>query len=350
MAADEAPAARLAGVLREQAGWCERLGSPLYAALLGRAAEDVVAGGPAWEALRGHQDDPGESFLALRFMGGVHRLVLQGRAPALAAHYPSVGGTPADAWPAFRATLEERRDEVRDLVERPVQTNEVGRAAILLGGFVVVAAETQLPLRCLEVGTSAGLNLRWDRFSYRSGDASWGDPGSPVRFADVFEGRRPPEGVPLEVVDRRGCDRAPVDATTDEGQLTLLSYVWPDMVERLDRLRGALEVAAAVPAAVDHADAVEWVEERLVPVPGTATVVFHSITAMYFDDAYRERFAATIERAGGRTTDDAPVGWLSVELGETGFETRLRLWPAGEDRLLARSGPHSPPVTWLGGG
>ncbi|HEX2031746.1 MAG TPA: DUF2332 domain-containing protein [Actinomycetota bacterium] len=349
MADHAGAAARLADALRGQAVWCERLGSPLYADLLRRAADDAVAGGPVWEALRGHEDDPSESFLALRLMGAVHRLVLEGRAPSLAVHYPSAGGTPGEAWPAFQATVEDRLDEVQALLERPVQTNEVGRAAILLGGFLAVAERTGLPLRCLEVGASAGLNLRWDRFSYRSGDASWGDPDSPVRFTGVFEGAHPLEAVRPEVVERRGCDRAPVDATTEEGRLTLLSYVWPDMTDRLERLRGALQVAAAVPAPVDRADAVEWVEARLDPVPGTAAVLFHSIVAMYFEAEYRARFTAAIERAGERATADAPVAWLSVELGETGFETRLRLWPGGEDRLVARSGPHGPPVTWLGG-
>ena len=44
------------------------------------------------EALAGHEDDPLESMLQLRFMGAVHRLALAGRAPALAAVYPSCGG------------------------------------------------------------------------------------------------------------------------------------------------------------------------------------------------------------------------------------------------------------------
>jgi hypothetical protein len=63
--------------------------------------------------LRGHEDDPGESVLALRLMGAVHRLVLRGDAPALAAHYRSVGGHPGEAWPAFADVLRDHRDELR---------------------------------------------------------------------------------------------------------------------------------------------------------------------------------------------------------------------------------------------
>lgn len=75
--------------LLKQADWCEKLGSELYSKLLRQTAADVQALGPCWTVLRGHHDDPPGSALALRFLGGVHRLVLQGKAPQLAMYYPS---------------------------------------------------------------------------------------------------------------------------------------------------------------------------------------------------------------------------------------------------------------------
>ena len=339
---------RIAGRLREQAEACRVMGSPLYADLLDRAAEDVEAGGPTWEILRGHENDPWESMLPLRLTGSVHRLALQGKAPVLARHYSFDQTTPAGVWPEFRKVLTDHRDELRELIERPVQTNEVGRSAILLGGFVLVAAETRLPLRCLEVGASAGLNLRWDHYRYESGGDLWGSPESPVHFPNVFEEGRPPSGVPIQIVERLGCDLHPVDPATDEGRLTLLSYVWPDQSERVKRLRSALEIARRVPVSVEAADALAWVRRRLAqPASGRATLVFHSITALYFESEYRRRFAEAIEEAGRRATADAPLAWLSLELEGDRFETRLRLWPGGEDRLIALSGPHGPPVRWV---
>jgi hypothetical protein len=335
--------------VRWQAGWCERLGSPLYAELLGRAAEDIEAGGPAWAVLHGQEADPKDlsPALALRLMGSVHRLVLEGGAPDLARHYPSAGGTPGDVWPAFRAVLDEHRDELRGLVERPVQTNEVGRSASLLGGFLTVARETQLPLRLLEIGASAGLNLRWDRYRYESNGWSWGASTSPVRFTDVFE-EATPEAVNCEVAERAGCDLAPIDPTTEEGRLTLLSYTWPDQAERLERLRGALEVARKVSATVEQADAVTWLEERLAdPLADAATVVFHSIVFFYLDDAARARVRRLLEEAGAGASPGAPVAWLFLEMESERFEVRLRLWPGGEERLLATSTAHGPPVRWL---
>lgn len=140
------------------------IGSPLYAGLLEQAAADVEAQGPVWEVLRGHEGDPRFSVLGLRLLGTVNRMVLSGREPQLEAAYEA--GEASSVWDALRETIGRNAEELRPLVDLPVQTNEVGRCNALLFGFLTVAAETGMPLRLLEVGASAGLNLRWDRFRY----------------------------------------------------------------------------------------------------------------------------------------------------------------------------------------
>jgi hypothetical protein len=182
----------VANLLRLQARYCGVIGSPLYERLLERAAEDALAGGPVWTVLAGHENDPPRSNLALRFVGAVHRSVLGGDAPELAAFYPSVGGVVDGerVWPAFRDAVERLRDELRAEVAVPVQTNEVARSAGLLGGFLLVAGSSGLPLRVLEVGASAGLILRWDDYHYSAGADSWGNPDSPVRFENFLASRR----------------------------------------------------------------------------------------------------------------------------------------------------------------
>jgi hypothetical protein len=338
-------------MLRLQAEWCARLGSPLYGVLCARVADDVEAAGPAAAVLAGHEEDRPASALALRLMGAVHRLALAGEAPALARHYPSAGGDgdASGAWAAFRAILEERRDDLRLLVERGVQTNEVGRSAALAPGFLTVARETGLPLRILEMGTSAGLNLRWDCFRYEASGEAWGDPSSPVVLRDAWETGVPPFAVTTTVVERAGCDPSPVDPTTDEGRLTLMCYVWPDQRERFALLRGAIEVARRVPADVERASAVDWLPARLAAArPGVATVVFHSIALQYLDRKSREQALGAIADAGARATADAPIAWLRMEPGGEQAEVRLTTWPAGRERLVATTGFHGRPVRWLG--
>jgi hypothetical protein len=348
--------------LLDQATWCNALGSPMYAWLLERAAEDVRKGGPSWAVLRAHRSpdiaDP------LRLLGTVHRLVLEGGAPKLARFYPSAGGSVqvGDPWPAFREVLDKHEATIRGGLRRPVQTNEVGRSAALLGGFLLIARETGLPLRLAEIGASAGLNLRWDRYRYEAGAQAFGDPASPVRFEDPFLHDVPSLDVAVEVVDRRGCDLEPVDPATEGGRLTLVSYVWADQVVRLERLHGALETARDVPATVDRAHAVEWTRALLdEPRVGMATVIFHSVVEMYLPVEERAALREAILRAGRRATPESPLAWLKMEhkagtkpdpSGPVGIGPRnvhLTLWPGGEERAIATAGPHGLPVEWHGG-
>lgn len=335
---------------RLQAQHCARLGSPFYGVLLERAADDIDADGPVAAVLAGYPHQPILSAMALRLAGAVHRLVLTGAEPALARHYPSAGGDgDADSdWPEFRAVLARREIELRRaVVTEGVQTNEVARTAALICGFLLVARETGLGLRCLEVGTSGGLNLRWDHFRYEAGTASWGDPASPVVLRDCWlPGPLPFDGT-ARVVERAGCDPHPLDPTTAEGRLVLMSFAWPDQRERFALLRAACDVAARVPATIVRANGADWIAERLAtPTPGVATVVFHSIVMQYFDASTLDRFCAALRDAGGRATAAAPLAWLRMEPGGEQAEVWLTCWPGGVERLVATTGFHGRDVRY----
>jgi hypothetical protein len=318
--------------------------------VLDTVVDDLRAGGVAARLLRDRGDDPFGSALALRLLGAVHRIVLEGRAPRLARHYPSVGGAEGPSLGAdFLATLEEHEVEVAARVEDGVQTNEVGRSAVLVGGYAEITRRTSLPLRVLEVGASAGLNLRWDHYAYDTGKVVSGDPDSPLCFEGVWQGTPPDLPARFDVADRCGCDRNPIDATTEEGRLTLMSYIWPDQVDRFQRLDAAIEVARRVPAPVDRADADAWVRDRLtLPLPGIATVVVHSIVLQYLPRDARDRFRAAITDAGERASGAAPLAWLRMEPGGDRADLRLTMWPHGDERVLATAGYHGRPVWWGG--
>jgi hypothetical protein len=325
--------------------------APTHALLLAHTADDIVAGGPAWEVLRGREDDPRGSALALRFMGAVHRLVLRGEAPELAPFYRSVGGSegPEGAWEPFRHVLESHVDALREGVTRPVQTNEVGRAGALVGGFLSVAERFGLPLRVLELGASAGLNLRWDHFHYEARGERWGPADSPVRLCDFDTPPIPPFAVEATVAERRGCDKNPLDPTSDEDRVTLLSFVWCDQAWRVRRLRAAFEVAAQVPSAVDRANAPEWLELQLdKDSNGVATVVFHSIFMQYMTEADRTKTFGLLENSGAEATSATPLAWLRMEPAGDHADVHLTMWPDGEEQLLAHSGYHGAQVRWIG--
>lgn len=335
-----------------QARACAALGSTMYGELLDRVSADVSAGGVFADVLAGHEDYPGPSALALRLLGGIHRLVLDGRAPELRRWYPSVGGRwdAGAAWPDIVETARGHAGALRLALDQPPQTNEVGRSAALAGGLLLLTAQYPLPVRLFEIGASAGLNLRADCYLYLYPCGQWGKHDSPVVIEDAWRGRLPARG-DLWISERTGYDIAPVDPTSHEGELTLLSYVWPDMAARLRRLRGAIATARGVPAPVHRLPAAQAIAEIRLS-RGTLTVVWHSVTWQYLSGSERTAVQAGIDALGAQSGTSSPFVHLRMEpqRRDAGahheFLLRARSWPGGHDAILAACTPHGAPVTW----
>ncbi len=209
-------------------------------------------------------------------------------------------------------------------------------------------------MRLLEIGASGGLLLRPDAYAYETGGLVLGDPASPVRLVEPWQGAGPPADAPLQVVQRRGCDPAPLDPARSEDRLTLTSYVWADQVERLERLRAALRVAGQVPAPVEALPASGFLARELAePVPGVLTVAWHSVVWQYLARAERAAVTRLLEQAGERASTDAPLARVQLEPRAAGrapgFVLAVTAWPGGRRRVLADAQGHGPPVVWRAG-
>lgn len=343
----------LAKLFRDISETC-RPGSPLTYHLLNSAADDLDAGGVTARVMAGSERDRPGTVPGLRFAGAVHRLVLDGRAPHLSAHYPSMGGTPRfeTLWPDVEAVLKEHESEVRELVRgNAVQTNEPGRNGPLYGGLLVASERVGgFPVRLLEVGASGGLNLRPHKVAYVLPDRVLGDPDSGLQLDPEWTGLPPADlSRSLEVHSRAGCDVNPVDVTAKEGQLHLSSFVWADQVHRMERLRAAMRLAAADPVRVERADGAEWLERRLAEAyDGVLTVVWHSVMWQYASPSDRERGRAALAEAAARATERTPLALLVFEprRATAQFELLLKLWPAGLSLRLGHGRGHGLPFTW----
>ena len=343
---------QLAIDMRANAQRWQEDGSPFYAVLQARMADDVDQGGICWAVLKDYAADARNEVPGPRLLAGIHKLVLAGQLPQLVPYYPSIGGNgdAEAAWALFPEAIAAHRAQLQKAVKHVPQTNEVGRADALVGGMLIAAQETGLPLRLLEIGASAGLNLRFDHFYYEQDGVGFGDPESKVRFVDLWEGGRPPFETDCRVASRRGCDRSPIDPQTEDGRLTLLSYIFADELERFTLLQNALDIACRVPATVERADVADWLVGNLLPLPqGQATVLYHSFLWQYLDAAEAERCGAMIGAAGRQATTDNPFVHVALEAhgGDyTHTELRYRRWPGGDERLLAVTGTHGGIVHW----
>jgi len=228
----------------------------------------------------------------------------------------------------------------------------VGAGRLGSHGFLVVAAETGLPLRCLEAGASAGLNQLWSRFRYDLGEAGrWGDPGSAVTLDTHWTGPPPPLAAPVRVLETAACDRAPIDIADPAQHRRLKAYLWPDQTERLARFDAAAAMALATGVTVEAADAADWAMANAAPQEGLATVFYHSIFWQYLPTATQQLLRNALQAHGAAATAAAPFAWLRMEPPEDQImpiELRLTLWPGGQERRLAVVQAHGANVAWEG--
>lgn len=255
-----------------------------------------------------------------------HRAVEEGAPGALALAY-----------------LVEHEDEVAEFLRTTrLQTNEVGRFAALLPGFLV-AGGFGLPLRLLELGTSAGLHLRFDRYHVRYlGGPSWGPVGGP-EVESRAEGVIPRTLTPptVDIAERRGVDLNPLDPSDPDDSRLLRSFVWADELDRHDRLDRALAVARSTPAQLDRDDLVAWADRHAHAVEGTTTVLFHSQVRHLLDPASVSRLGDVTERALRSATPDAPFVSFGFE-APRGVPDDGSNWP----ELVVGVGDGSGPPIW----
>jgi hypothetical protein len=336
----------------DQAESCAALGSPFTAGLLAQIAQrglpepELEARVADWD---GDISSRGAS-VPLRVAGALHGLVLEGRAPALAALYPQPDRPVAaseDLWRAVTAALRDQRIWVAERMALPPQTNEVGRSAALIAAARWLGAGIDLPLVLSELGASAGLNLMFDRYALAT-DRGRNRPAEPVlTLAPDWRGGTPPGGGTPKVAARAGADLAPIDPVAD--RLRLLSYIWPDQFARMARIAAALDAAAVARPHVEQSDAVDWLETRLaIPQRGHLHLVYHTIAWQYFPKGTQARGEAILADAGARATPDAPLARFSVEAdGQApGAAMMLTLWPGGTRHALGRFDFHGRWIDW----
>lgn len=338
-----------------QAEVCADLGSRMYAEVLARVADDFAAGGVSQPLLTPYAEAGIADAVPLRLMGSVHRLVLERRAGTLATFYPSVGGRwePEAGWQAFRQLLEAEPSAVAQWLDRPPQTNEVGRSAALMGGLLSLPDDVRLPLRLYEIGSSAGLNLLVDHFTFvDDGGRRYGAADDQLTFTDAWTGppRRPWDD--LSVIERGGCDVMPIDARSTEGRLALTAYVWADQIERLERLRAALRLAATESVHLHSQPAAEFIEDLDLRADAT-TAVWHSVMWQYLSAPEQRAIEMSLDRLGERADSTAPLVRISFEPTSRRPEERgivVQLWRGrpedGQRLLIGTAPPHGLPCEW----
>jgi hypothetical protein len=327
--------------------------SPLYKRLaLGIAADE--------ELLRlAALSPPGQPRPNL-LLGAVHFLLLQNPAEPLVSFYPDLSsspGSPAAAYPAFRDFCLSHREQIVEIItRRRVQTNEVRRCSYLYPAFCHIArCARSCPLALIEIGTSAGLNLLWDRYTYwyhtQERTMHAGDPQSQVQIHCELRGPHIPPLPPETptVACRVGIDLNIVDLKDSDQALWLRALIWPEHTERVQLLARAIPILQQAQLRLLTGDALSRLPELFRTIPWEAAlVIFHTHTLNQFTREAREELTCLISQEARKRE----VYRLGNDLGPgepNRFPLMFHEYCNGERREhhLANVAPHGNWMEWL---
>ncbi|TMI07763.1 DUF2332 domain-containing protein [Candidatus Bathyarchaeota archaeon] len=323
--------------------------SPLYMNLALRVAEDS-------ELLRLAASVEEKAALPNLFFAAVHLLLLKGEHHQLAAFYPSLNNSSKHydyVYPYFRSFVLEHQEKIHEtMMTHSVQTNEVGRCAVLVPAFELVAAQTKRqPLTMIEIGSSAGLTLLWDKYHYRYGEGlECGEPNSPVKIDCSLRGETHPP-IPRrlpKVGSRTGIDLSPIDVNDAENVQWLRALVWPDNQKRARQLEPAIRLVEQAPPRIITGNALDLLPNLIDKVPGKAPLcIYHSFTLTLVSKEPREKLHSLLTTASKKrdlflVSMEWAANSVTPLLGLAKFSYSVRT-----ERILARCHSHGEWLEWM---
>ena len=335
-----------------QVAYCTMAGATVTARIVA-ALRDLLERGEPGQLLDNVRAWPGAPLadaLPLRLAGGIHALRLNGAEPQLEAIYTDQAGV--DDAAIVAAAIRRHEAELLPWLDGPPQTNEAGRSANFIAAMLWLADQGLPPrFQCLEIGSSAGINLMLARYHYDLAGVQAGPEPGAMRFEPEWQGNPPPDRA-IEIASTKGCDVAPVDLTDPAQALRLTAYIWPEHTVRFERMAAAVVEAGKSPPDLVQMNAADFVEAELAnpQETGITRVLMHSIVWQYVPEDQQARVTAALEAAGARATAERPLAWISLEANRVlhVHEMTVRYWPGGgEPHLLARAHPHGASIEWL---
>ncbi|HEV3328745.1 MAG TPA: DUF2332 domain-containing protein [Acidimicrobiales bacterium] len=252
------------------------------------------------------------------FLAAVHHLLLEGADHELATHYRSVcerrglafrPTTDLGITASFASFCGEFRGEIAErCAVRATQTNEVGRCAVLRATLASLHPNGAVGL--LDAGCSAGLNLLVDAYGCDYDGVLAGPTGAAPVLRCALVGAPPPLELP-QVAARVGLDLSPVDVTDHDAVAWLLACLWPDDLERFERLEQAVSLAAARRSELElrRGDMVDDLASAARATDAPHLVIVNSWSASYLEVERRHEFAAAVAAvAATRATS-----WIAME-------------------------------------
>ncbi|RKQ28168.1 DUF2332 domain-containing protein [Oceanobacillus halophilus] len=238
--------------------------------------------------------------------GAVHYLLLKGKEHPLKEFYPSVVSNPK----AYRYSFEffkdfccKYRSEIESILKtRLVQTNEVRRCAYLYPAFCTIYEKAKKPLALIEIGTSAGVQLLWDKYSYSYGQNDiYGNIDSNLNITAEIKGKNTPilHSTPPPVSTRVGLDLNTIDLNDEDEKLWLKSLIWTEHKERLFMFEEAAKYIQEVAVSLFDGDGISLLSKFVDNIPEDSVIcIFHTHVANQVPLEMKKQLLQIVEAIG----------------------------------------------------
>jgi hypothetical protein len=230
------------------------------------------------------------------FFAAINFLLYQDPKHPLAQYYPIHSGKKYSKTGLFESLKEfcmQNSEALTQIMKtRLVQTNEVRRCALLLPALAQVVQASKSEIALVDVRASSGLNLLLDQYFYDySNGTQIGNPNSTLKIScTIRKGEMKLKDMP-KIGMRFGIDLNPIDLNDRDEILWALALIWPDQIERSERLKAAIQILKNQSVDLRRGNALQILPAVADQVPSRLVLcVMHSFTLNQFSVEDRVAF------------------------------------------------------------
>ncbi len=260
------------------------------------------------------------------FLASVHYLLLKNQEIELAKYYPSIQKNQVAEIPfsLFKSFCIENKNEIMSLIStRIVQTNVINRCSYLMPIFSKIIAEEKRPTTIIDIGTSAGLTLNFDKYEYWYNDQKLYGESNVIVKSNILKSYMPTIHPITHSISKIGIDQNIIDPTNKDEILWLKALIWTDQLERFIAIEEALKLDELTEIKFIQAETIADFETEISKVDKVQNLIIYATHVLYqFPQEQKEAFYSMLERTG----QDRDFYFLSVE----GIEILLERYKSKE--------------------
>lgn len=234
------------------------------------------------------------------FFAAIHYLLLLNQDKELARYYPSIQRNHFAEIPfyIFKDFCIENDNEIKKIIStRIVQTNVINRCTYLMPIFSKIIAEENKPTTIIDIGTSAGLTLNFDKYEYWYNDQKVFGKSKVIAKSKIIESTIPNIYNILQPILKIGIDQNVINPSDKDEILWLKALVWTDQLERFVAIEEALKLDELKNIKFIKADTVLDFEREILKADRNQNLIVYATHVLYqFTQDQKDDFYAMLER------------------------------------------------------